>query len=162
MRKLISFALLLTLVASCTKEVPESEKRLAKSTSEKEIGVIIENFSEAYNSGDIDKISSYLSIDYSGFVQDSDSAINMNTYLNELKNLRKQHPESKLQLKIEEVNVSEELAAVRTFGSYMVPDPIEGKMNPVYSERSIKLLHKVKNEGWKIFRSLSIPAFSYE
>jgi hypothetical protein len=38
----------------------------------------------------------------------------------------------------------------------MTLDPVEEKKAPVYSERSIKLLRKVKNEGWKIFKSLSI------
>lgn len=162
MHKFISLILFFTLIVSCTKEVPESEKQLTKSTNEKEIRAVVDNFTAAYNSGGIDNISNYFTSDYGGFVPDLDSAVGIAAYQSDLRNFRKQYPENEMHLKIEEVYISEEFAAVQTFGSYTTLDPVEGKKVPVYSERSIKLLRKVKNEGWKIFKSLSIPAFSYE
>jgi len=162
MRKYISFIIFTALIVSCTKEVPESEKQLAKSTNEKEVRAVIDNFAAAYNSGGIDNFSNYFTNDYGGFVPDQDTAVGLAAYQNDLRNLRNQYPENEMHLKIEEVYISEEFAAVQTFGSYMTLDPVEEKKAPVYSERSIKLLRKVKNEGWKIFKSLSIPAFSYE
>ncbi len=161
MKKIIPFILLLTLVVSCTKEVPESEKKLVKSTSEKEIKDVLESFVASFNSGEFDKIPSYFTDDFGAFIPDSDSAINLEEYKNELNKLRKRYPEVKLQVNVEGVYVSEDLAAAQTFSSYLANDPVEGKMSPVYSERSIKLLRKTKNDGWKIFKSLSIPAFSY-
>jgi hypothetical protein len=49
-----------------------------------------------------------------------------------------------------------------TIGSFMVSDPIENKIIPVYSERSIRILKKQKEGTWKIFRFIAVPTFTYE
>ena len=161
MKKFIPFILLLVIAASCTKEVPESEKKIAKTTSEKEIKDLIEKFVTSFNSGEFEKLPLYFTSDYGGYIPDSDSALSSTEYQNELQKFHARYPDGKLLVNIENVYVSEDLAAVQTFSSFMTYDPIEGKLSPASSERSIKLLRKTKNEGWKIFKSLSIPAFSY-
>ena len=161
MKNLVPLLIIISFVVSCTKEVPESEKKIARSTSENEIKSLIDSFVVSFNSGEFDKMHLYFAADYSGYIPDSDTAISLTEYKNELQKLHDRYPDGKLQVNVEDINVSEELAAVQTFSSFMTYDPIEGKSSPLSSERSIKLLRKAKNDGWKIIKSLSIPAFSY-
>ena len=161
MKKFILLAMLIAFTASCTKEVPESEKKIARSTSEKEVTSLIDSFVVSFNSGIFEKMPSYFTNDYGGYTPDSDTALGPAQYKNELQKLRNRYPDGKLQVNVENVYVSEDLAAVQTFSSFMTFDPIEGKLSPLSSERSLKLLRKTKNDGWKIFKSLSVPAFSY-
>ena len=74
----------------------------------------------------------------------------------------KHYPDGKWNIKCEEVNISGEFAYVMTIGSFMVLDPIENKIIPVYSERSIRILKKQKERTWKIFRYIAVPTFTYE
>ena len=163
MKKIYVLLLLSLFFYSCTKEVPETEKKLSRTVSTNEIKQLFENFTSDVNSNNLDKIDSYFEGDFSSFVQDADSAVDLNSYKTNLVNFQKQYPSGKLQTNIEDIFVSEELAAAQVFVSYMINDPVEKGMNPVYSERSIKLLRKSKTDNsWKIFRSLSTPAFSYD
>lgn len=163
MKKFFALLLFPLLFYSCTKEVPETEKKLGKTVSTNEIKQLFENLAADVNSNNADRIDSYFEGDFSSFVADADSALDLTSYKTTLSNFLKQYPSGKLQINVEDVFVSEELAAAQVFVSYMVNDPVEKGMNPVYSERSIKLLRKSKmDNNWKIFRSLSTPAFSYD
>lgn len=162
MRKLFLFILLIVFAVSCTKEVPETEKKSAKAAYEKDIRKIIETYADTFNSGNTENAFMLFAEDFKAVVPDSDNALDLATYKNNLQRFRKQYPDGKLQITIEEVFVSEELGAVQLFTSYMAPDVLNGKLAPIYSERSIILLRKIKYDGWKIFRSLGTPAFSYD
>ncbi|MEM3373453.1 MAG: nuclear transport factor 2 family protein [Candidatus Anstonellales archaeon] len=156
-----AFLILILFVTACTKEVPESEKRIAKTAEEEAIRKLIDHFYTAYNSGDIETAVTLIDENYKGMAADSDDVIGVEALTNELYQYRKEYPEGKWEIKIEELSVENNLAYVIIYGSFLMPDPIEKKMNPIYSERSIKILKKDKNEGWKIFRSLSIPTLTY-
>ncbi len=162
MRTISTLFILVIIFSSCTKEVPESEKKIVKTTNENEVRALINNYSSYFNSGDIKASLTVFSEDYSEYIPDTDNPVDLTVLENNLLNFRSQNPEGKLSITIEEVFVADELAAAQTFTSYLIPDPVEGKMNPVYSERSMKLLRKTKTTGWKIFRSLSSTAFSYD
>ncbi len=162
MRTISPLFILLIIFSSCTKEVPESEKKIVKTTNENEVRSIIEDYFSYFNSGNINASLAVFAEDYSEYIPDADTPIDLTALENNLLNFRSQNPEGKLSVAIEDVFAADELAAVQVFTSYLIPDPVEGKMNPVYSERSIKLLRKNKNTGWKIFRSLSSTAFSYD
>jgi len=162
MRKLFLFISTIIFVVSCTKEVPETEKKLTKAVNEAEISKIIQDFQSSINSNDINAAINFLTEDFSSFVPDCDTAIDLYTFKNNLTLFKKQYPNGLIKIDIEEIFVSEELASVQTFTSYMNRDPVEEKMNPVYSERSIKLLRKQKLGSWKFFRMLSTTAYSYD
>ena len=153
---------ILIIISACTKEVPETEKKLSKSLEEKYARETVENFIIAYNSNDIDKAVSFFETDYKGILTDSDDVTGLDALRNDLTNYRKQYPDGKWEIKIDEINISGETAYVFTSGSFLMLDPIEGKMNPIYSERAIRILKKQKNDGWKIFRYLATPMFSYD
>ncbi|MBA4407214.1 hypothetical protein C0389_08075 [bacterium] len=161
MRKLLLISFLL-IITACTKEVPETEKKLSKSIEEKTVQETIENFVAAYNSNDIAKAVSLFETNYIGVVADSDDVIGLEALRDDLLHYRKQNPEGKWKITIDEILISGELAYVFTSGSFLMPDPIEKKMNPVYSERAIRILKKQKGDGWKIFRYLATPMFSYD
>ncbi|PKL83053.1 MAG: hypothetical protein CVV24_06930 [Ignavibacteriae bacterium HGW-Ignavibacteriae-3] len=149
-------------LSSCTKEVPETEKKLVKSLDEKYVRETIENYTASYNSNDIEKAVSLFEQDYKGTTGDAEDVVGVEALRNDLIQYRRQYPEGKWQININEINISGELAYVFTTGSFLMVDPIENKMNPVYSERTIKILKKQKNDGWKIYRSLAAPTFTYD
>ncbi len=159
-----SILILLTVVfiSACTKQVPEGEKKLSRSSEEMAVEQTIMNFVEAYNSNDIEKAITFFESDYRGMVSDSDDVVGLDMLGNDLIQYRKQYPGGKWEIKIDEVNISGELAYVFTSGSFLMPDPIEDKMSPIYSERAIRILRKQKNDGWNIFRYLATPTFSYD
>ena len=162
MRNVLLLFAFLFLLSSCTKEVPESEKKTTKYIVDFEVRKVIDNISTHFNSREIDSALTSFSKDYSEFVPDADSARSLNVLKNDWQNFISQNPKGEMQTIIEDVFVSEGLAAVQTFTSYMVINPLDGKLIPAYSERSIKLLRNSKDENWKIFRSLSSTAFSYD
>lgn len=161
MRKLI-FTSLLLILSACTKEVPETEKKLSKSIEEKFLIETIDNFISAYNANEIEKAISYFDTNYKGFTTDSDDIEGVDALRNDLIHYRKQYPDGKWEIKYEEVTVAGEFAYVLTSSSFLMPDPIEGKMNPIYSERAIRILKKQKSDGWKIYRYMATPMFSYD
>jgi ketosteroid isomerase-like protein len=160
--KYLSVILILVLLFSCTKEVPESNKKTAKSTEEVSVASTINGFIDAYNQNDLTLAASFLDTDYKGIVADSDDTINAGSTLNELKEYHKQYPEGKWEIKIEEIYVGSEFAYVMTKSSFMTPGPPIGNINSIYSERSIRILKKQKDDGWKIFRYIATPTFSYD
>lgn len=158
--KYISLILIVVLVA-CTKEVPEAEKKISKTLEEENVRKLINHFYTAYNSGDIETAVSLIDTNYKGIASDSEDVNGIEAMTNELYQYRNEYPDGKWEINIEELFIENDLAYVIINGSFLMPDPIEKKMNPIYSERSIKILKRYKNEGWKIFRSFSIPTFSY-
>jgi ketosteroid isomerase-like protein len=156
---LLSAAFIFT---SCTKDVPETEKKLLKSYEEKYVRETIQNFTSAYNSNDIEKAVSCFEADYKGIVGDAEEITGTDAVRNDLVQYRKQYPEGQWEITIDEITVSGDLAYVFTSGSFLMPDPIEHKMNPVYSERALRILKKQKDDGWKIFRYLAAPTFTYD
>ncbi len=159
--KYLSILFLITLLIGCTKEVPEAEKKLSKTIEEESVRKIINHYYTAFNSGDIETAVTLVDENYKGMAADSDDVIGVEALTNELYQYKNQYPEGKWEIQIEELSVQNDLAYVIIYGSFLMPDPIEKKMSPIYSERSIKILKKDKNEGWKIFRSLSVPTLTY-
>ncbi|MCX7798522.1 MAG: nuclear transport factor 2 family protein [Melioribacter sp.] len=151
----------IVILLACTKEVPESEKKISKTVEEENIRKLINHFYTAYNSGDIETAVSLVDTNYKGIAPDSEDVNGFEAMAKELYQYRNEYPEGKWEINIEELFIENDLAYVIISGSFLMPDPIEKKMNPIYSERSVKILKKYKNEGWKIFRSFSIPTFSY-
>jgi len=161
MKKLL-FASLLLITSACTKEVPETEKKFSKSFEEKSAKETVDNFISAYNSGDIDKALSFIDANYKGFAADSDNIEGLESFRTDLNHYRKQYTEGKWEIKFDEVTVAGEIAYVLTSGSFLMPDPIEKKMSPIYSERALRILKKQKNDGWKIYIYMATPMFSYD
>ncbi len=159
----ISFGILFLLtIASCTKEVPETEKKLLKSSGEKSAEETIKNFAAAYNDNNIEKAVSFFDNNYKGAVGDSDYMTGLDSLREDLMQYRKQYPEGRWEINIDETIIAGDYACVLTTGSFLMPDPIEKKMNPVYSERAMRILKKQKSEEWKIYRSLATPTFTYD
>jgi len=138
------------------------KKKISKSVEETNVISTIDNFISAYNSNDIEKAVTFLDLNYKGVVTDSDNVVDILEAKNALYSLMNHYPDGKWKVKCEEVNISGEFAYVMTIGSFMVLDPIENKIIPVYSERSIRILKKQKEGSWKIFRYIAVPAFTYE
>lgn len=162
MKTITTFIFAALIFSSCTKEVPEADRRQTKSAEEISAQKTIENFFAAYNSNDIETAISNCDVDYKGVVRDSDDLGNVAALKNDLIQYRKQYPEGKWEIKIDELNISGDFAYAVCSGSFMMYDPIEKKMNPIYSERSIRILKKQKNDGWKIYRYIGSPMFSYD
>ena len=162
MNKLIIVISVILITAGCTKQTPEGEKIISKSIEENNVINTIDSFISAYNFHDIEKSISFLDLNYKGVVVDSDNVIDISEAKNAFYNLMKHYPDGKWNIKCEEVNISGEFAYVMTIGSFMVSDPIENKIVPVYSERSIRILKKQKEGTWKIFRYIAVPTFTYE
>lgn len=154
--------LLIIILAACTKEVPESEKKLAKTVDESAVREVIDHYYTAYNTGDIETAVTLCDESYKGIAADSDDVNGIEALKDELYQFRKEYPEGKWEINLDELVVQSDLAYVIINGSFLMPDPIQKKMNPIYSERSIKILRRNKTEGWKIYRSFSVPTFSYD
>lgn len=161
-KKVFLLLAVVLFISACTKEVPENEKRISKSFEENEIRTLIDMYYKSYNDNDIETAVSFFHPEYKGVAADSEDVVGIQALESELYHFRKQYPDGQWDFKIEELYVQNELGYVITSGSFMMPDPIENKMSPRYSERSIRVLRKVKNLGWKIYRSFSVPTFSYD
>jgi len=162
MKKLISIILLLLLIAGCTKQIPEGEKRISKTVEENNVINTIDSFIKAINSHEIETALSFIDSDFKGVIADSDNLVGFAEVKDIFYSLMKHYPNGKWNIKCEEVNISGEFAYIMTIGSFMVFDPVEKKINPVYSERSIRILKKQKDGAWKIFRYIAVPAFTYD
>lgn len=161
-RKILSMLLLTVILFSCTKEVREDEKKSAKSADETAIREVIENYTTAYNAGDIETATEFFDTNYRAVVADSSDIIGTDDVREDLLQYRRQYPEGKWETKIEEVTIGDGYAYVFCASSFLMPHPIERKLSPIYSERSIRILRKEKNQGWKIFRFLATPTFTYD
>ncbi|NJD22262.1 MAG: hypothetical protein FIA82_06275 [Melioribacter sp.] len=162
MRLIVATLTILILITSCTKDVPETEKKITKTTDEDNARKTIQNFVDAYNINDLEKAMSFFDSDYKGVVADSDDLAGVEALSQELVNSQKKFPEGKWELMIDEVNISGEFAYLICSGSFLMPDVIEKKSNPVYSEKSIRILKKQKDGSWKIYRYVSTPIFTYD
>lgn len=158
---LFSFLLAFTFSA-CTKEVREDEKKAAKTADEAAIREVIENYTTAYNAGDIETAVEFFDINYRGVVADSADIIGQDAIREDLLQYRRQYPEGKWKTRIEEITISDGYSYVLCASSFLMPNPIEQKLSPIYSERSIRILKKEKNQGWKFFRFLATPTFTYD
>lgn len=162
MRRSFLILSLIIIISGCTKEVPEGEKRLTKSIEETSVRKVIENYVAAYNSNDIEAAILFFDRDYRGIVADSNEIVGLDALKNDLLQYSKQYPDGKWEIKIDELNVFGDFAYALCSGSFLMPDPIEKKMNPIYSERGIRIFKKQKDDGWKIFRYVAAPTFSYD
>lgn len=162
MRLIVATLMFLFLITSCTKDVPESEKIIIKTADEDNIRKTIQNFMDAYNVNDLEKAMSFFDLDYKGVVADSDDLAGVDALRKELVNSQKKFPEGKWEITIDEENISGEFTYLVCSGSFLMPDVIERKLNPVYSEKSIRILKKQKDGSWKIYRYVSTPIFTYD
>jgi len=160
MHKLFSSLLFLIFISGCTKEVPESDRKLVKTIDETTIHKIIENYYTSLNAGDIETAVSLHDSEFKAAIQDEDSTINFEQFENELYELRDQYLDGKWDFEVEEVSAQNDIAYVITKASFFLPDSIGIESSPVYSERSIRILKKNKPDGWKIFRVFSVQIFS--
>ncbi|MDP2035792.1 MAG: DUF4440 domain-containing protein [Ignavibacteria bacterium] len=158
---LLSFLLVLTF-SSCTKEVREDEKKSAKTADEAAIREVIENYTTAYNTGDVETAAEFFDSNYLGIVADSEDIVGPDAMRDDLLQYRRQYPEGKWETKIDEITIGDGYAYVICSSSFLMPNPIEKKPSPIYSERSIRVLRKEKTQGWKIYRFLATPTFTYE
>lgn len=160
--KFITIFILTAVLISCTKEVPEFEKKVAKNKSENEVRKIINDFQINFNDGKAEEAVLFFDENFSAYLPEVDTPINLLNYKNEILNFRLQRPGGKIAIEIEDVFADQELAAAQILTSYMDWDPVENKQSPVYSERSVILLKRNKLESWKIFRQLSTTAFTFD
>lgn len=158
---LISLLLVFAFI-SCTKEVREYEKKDAKNADEALIREVIENYTAAYNGGDIETAIEFVDANYRGVIADSSDILGQEGLREDLLQYRRQYPEGKWETRIEEMIIDNSYSYVFCASSFLMPHPIEQKMSPIYSERSVRILKKEKNRGWKIYRYLATPTFTYE
>lgn len=162
MRLIVAVLMFLILIPACTKEVPETEKKIIKTADEDNARKTIQSFADALNNNDLEKMISFFDLDYKGVVADSDDLAGIDAFRNEIVNSKKKFPEGKWRILIDEQNISGEFAYFICSGSFLIPDVIENKLNPVYSEKSIRVLKKQKDGSWKIYRYVSTPIFTYD
>jgi len=162
MRLIVAILMFLVLITSCTKDVPETEKKIIKTADEDNARKTIQNFVDAYNVNDLEKAMSFFDYDYKGVVADSDDLAGVAALRQELTNSQKKFPEGKWEIIIDEINISGEFTYLICNSSFLMPDVIEKKLNPIYSEKSIRILKKQKDGSWKIYRYVSTPIFTYD
>lgn len=162
MKKYFLFLMLILISAACTKEVPEGTKKLSKSADEINAGKTVEDFYDAYNSNNLDNAIALCEADFKEVLPDSDDMIKIDGLKNDLARYKKQYPEGKWEVTVEEVTVSGEMGYITAKESFMMPGISTGSMNPVYSERSIRILKRQKDGKWKIFRYIAVPTFTYD
>ncbi|KAF0149936.1 MAG: hypothetical protein FD143_2660 [Ignavibacteria bacterium] len=158
---LISILLSFTFL-SCTKEVRETERKSAKTADEVAIRELIENYTIAYNAGDIETAIEFIDINYRGVVADSSDIFGQDGLHEDLLQYRRQYPEGQWKTTIDEITIGDGYAYVLCSSSFLMPHPIEQKLSPIYSERSVRILKKEKPRGWKIYRYLATPTFTYD
>ncbi len=161
MKRFLSILTLMLMLISCTKEVPEGAKRVSKSEEEMNAARTIEDYFAAYNSGDIEKAISFCDFEFKEILPDSDDVVRINGLKNDLVRYKKQYPDGKWEISIEEVMISGDLGYVMAKGSFIMPGVNARNINPIYSERSIRILKRQKNNKWKIFRYIAVPTFTY-
>lgn len=154
--------LIISLIAiSCTKEVPERERKSKESAEEINIRKTIDNYFSAYNAGDVETAADLLDQGYRGIVSDSVDINGIEEAKDDLLKYVRQYPKGQWDTKIEEITLGDGYAFVLCTSSFTIPGPVDGK-NPIYSERSMRVLKRDKIRGWKIFRYLAAPTFTYD
>jgi ketosteroid isomerase-like protein len=161
-RIIYAFLLIFILITNCTKEVPEAERKLSKSVDEARVRNVIEKFVASYNSGDVRAASEQYDENFQEITSDSLDVVGIESVRTELIGYQRQYPDGKWQIKIDEVIISDGYAFAICSSSFLMPDPVEKRMNPIHSERSIRILRRDRNGSWKIFRYLALPTYSYD
>lgn len=161
MLKNILALLLLLFIVACTKDVPETDKSIIQTTEKNKINKLIESFYNDFNKGNIDSALTCISQDYKAILSESDEIVGLENYKRELNQYKTEYPEGRWQYSIEEMLIKDGMGYVIILSSFVMPDPLESKGNPVYSERSMKVLLKDSQGEWKIYRSVSVPLFTY-
>ncbi|MGK9368414.1 hypothetical protein ACSSWA_05900 [Melioribacter sp. Ez-97] len=161
MLKKLSITGLILIMLACTKEVPETEKNILQTTEKKKIVKLIDSFYGNFNRGNIDSALTAVSKNYKGIVSEAEEISGVENYRKELFQYKTAYPDGRWKYSLEELFVRDGIGYVIILSSFVVPDPVEPEGNPIYSERSMKVLLK-NNEGeWKIYRSVSVPVFTY-
>jgi ketosteroid isomerase-like protein len=161
-RSIVCLFLIALIFSACTKEVKENEKISAKTVEEALIRELIDNYTHAYNTGDIESAIELIDANYRGIVADSSDVLGKEGLHDDLLQYKRQYPDGKWGTKIEEVVIGNDYAYVFSSSSFLMPHPIEQNLSPIYSERSVRILKKEKTQGWKIFRYLATPTFTYD
>lgn len=158
-RNLKYFLFLLVILSACTKEIPEAERRQDKNIEQSAVRAAIQNWETAYNSGDLESALDFYEVDFRAMLADSNDIVGRDELARDLNQFLTQYPGGKWKINIDEINTAGDLAYVLYNGVFTSGDDLN---NPLYSERGIKILKKNKIGGWKFFRSMSMPVFSYD
>jgi ketosteroid isomerase-like protein len=153
---------LLIILFSCTKEIPESNRKISKSAQENSVRAVVENYFLAFNNQDVESALFFIDPDYRGVVYDSSDIVGADALFADLSKNKNLFDGGKWSNEIEEIIVSGGIAYVRAASSFLKYDPIEKKDNPVYSEKSFRILRKQKDDSWKIFRYIAVNSFTFE
>lgn len=154
--------LLLVIIFGCTKEIPESNRKISKSAQENSVREAVENYFLAFGNQDIESALFFIDTDYRGVVYDSSDITGADALFADLSKNKNLFDGGKWSNEIEEIIVSGSIAYVRAKSSFLKYDPIEKKDNPVYSEKSFRILRKQKDESWKIFRYIAVNSFTFD
>lgn len=161
-RKILSLLSLIIIVSACTKEIPEAERKQDKNIEQAAVRAAIQNWETAYNSGDLESALDFYEYDYRAMLADSNDISGRDELARDLGQFMKEYPGGKWQINIDEINSAGDLAYVFYTGVFTSDGDPASAGNPLYSERGIKILKKSKIGGWKFFRSMSMPVFSYD
>ena len=99
--------------------------------------------------------------DYIGSYPQDDDVIGTDKMANDLSNYMKQYPGGVWKIDINEIGVSGDQAFARVTSTFSMPKDNNGGVAPIYSEKSLKILKRVKDNTWLIYRSMSFPAYTY-
>lgn len=159
--KIFSLVVLILLLSSCTKEVPEYERKLNSNVDENEVRKKIESYAESYNAGNPDALSNIFDESYVRITPEENDLVGIESFEKEISNYMSQYPGGKWKINIEQVDVSGELASVTTRSIFEMKYSGSDLPSTVYSERSLYILKKHREGTWKIARSMSFPTYTY-
>lgn len=149
MQRLLNVLGLILLLSACTKEVPESDKKLIKSVDEKSIQETLDNYYLAVNAADIDKAASFIDVNYRSILPDMNDVTGINQFKDNLKTVLSKYPNGKWNVKISEINSFGDLAYIYSIASVTVN-------NELHIEKALRILKKQKNDGWKFYRVITL------
>ncbi|MFA3784064.1 nuclear transport factor 2 family protein [Melioribacteraceae bacterium 4301-Me] len=158
--KLLLFAIpIIFVLASCTKEVPEAERKTSRS-EENEVRKTLNLWVNFYNNGDLENLIGLYTDDYIESTANDEDIVGIDKIRSELSQYMSQYNGGKWKITIEEVQASGDLAFARVNGEFEMY--YGNSPTTIYSEKSIKILKKQKNVGWKFYRTMRIPTFTYD
>ena len=143
------------LLSACTKEVPESDKKMAKSIDDKNVQETIDSYYHALNSGDIEKAASLMDNNFRGILPDMSEITGINSFKDNLKLFLAKYPGCKWDVKTTEINTYGDIAYSSTTASMTVNNQTTKKID-IYTEKAVRILKKQKNDGWKFFRFITL------
>ena len=147
--KISFFLLFLIAFVSCTKDVPEREKKSAKSADEESVRKVIDNYFIAYNAGDIETAVDLLDPNYHGIVSDSIDVIGLDAAREDLLRYNRQYPEGKWEVKIEEITVSDGYSFVLSSGSFLMPNPLKKNQHRFIRKEAYVFYERIRLAGGK-------------